>query len=146
MLLFFFHFFYLTPPVFDHASSPSCSACLSVFNSQKKGGSEDRGDITSHPHPFLATVGITWEAYRTPPFCLLLLPSFLVCGIKLYKMAIYCKCVANCGCAYTITSSLWLHKVCVCLVCLILCFGLGLTLITTVMVRLLISAGLEETG
>lgn len=106
MLLCFFHFFYLTPPVFDHASSPSCSACLSVFNSQKKGGSEDRGDITSHPHPFLATVGITWEAYRTPPFCLLLLPSFLVCEIKLYKMAIYCKCVANCGCAYTITSSL----------------------------------------
>lgn len=106
MLLCFFHFFYLTPPVFDHASSPSCSACLSVFNSPKKGGSEDRGDITSHPHPFLATVGITWEAYRTPPFCLLLLPSFLVCEIKLYKMAIYCKCVANCGCAYTITSSL----------------------------------------
>lgn len=112
MLLCFFHFFYLTPPVFDHASSPSCSACLSVFNSQKKGGSEDRGDITSHPHPFLATVGITWEAYRTPPFCLLLLPSFLVCEIKLYKMAIYCKCVANCGCAYTITSSLAPQSVC----------------------------------
>ena len=31
-------------------------------------------------------------------------------------------------------------------VCLLLCYGLGLTLNTTVMVRFLISAVLEETG
>lgn len=121
---------------------------VSLSSTHKKREKRRQGGHNITPTSFLSNCWDHMGGYRTPPFCFLLLSSssFFFCGINPYKVAIYCKRVANCGCAYTFTCSLWSHNACAWLVCLILSFGLGLTLITTVMARLLIRAGLEETG